>query len=30
MSFHPFWLVTVGVYVALLCVYFKVVRRYLK
>jgi len=30
MSFHPFWLVTAAVYVALLWLYFKVVRRYLK
>lgn len=30
MSFHPFWLVTAVVYVVLLWLYFKVVRRYLK
>jgi hypothetical protein len=30
MSYDTFWLVTVAVYAALLGVYFKVVRRYLK
>jgi len=30
MGFHPFWLFTAAVYVTLLWVYFKVVRRYLK
>ncbi len=30
MSYHPFWLVTGAVYAAVLFVYFKVVRRYLK
>lgn len=30
MGYHTFWLLAVGVYAALLGVYFKVVRRYLK
>jgi hypothetical protein len=30
MSYHPFWLVTAVVYVVLLWLYFKVLRRYLK
>lgn len=30
MSYHTFWLLTVAVYAAVLGVYFKVMRRYLK
>jgi len=30
VGYHPFWFITAAVYVVLLWLYFKVVRRYLK